>query len=156
MPVYVDLLPKLKRDQSVRLVSLDGASLGDASHVGKPIAAPPTADAASSSADLYYEVDNRELQLMPGQRVGIDIPMVSVTEAFVVPAAAILYDIYGGTWVYVQSSTSEKGTKFTRSRVLLEWVEGDSAILSKGPSVGTMIVTNGAAELFGTEFGAGK
>ena len=148
VPVYVDLLPKLKRDQSVRLVSLDGASLGDASHVGKPIAAPPTADAASSSADLYYEVDNRELQLMPGQRIGIDIPMASVTEALVVPAAAILYDIYGGTWVYVQSSTSEKGTKFTRSRVLLEWVEGDSAILSKGPSVGTMIVTDGAAELF--------
>ncbi len=70
--------------------------------------APPTADAASSSADLYYEIDNREMNLMPGQRVGVDIPMTSVTEAFVVPAAAILYDIYGGTWVYVQSTTSDK------------------------------------------------
>ncbi len=96
------------------------------------------------------------MNLMPGQRVGVDIPMTSVTEAFVVPAAAILYDIYGGTWVYVQSTTSDKGTKFTRSRVLLEWVEGDSAIISKGPAVGTLIVTDGAAELFGTEFGAGK
>ena len=161
VPVYVDLLPKLKREQAARLLSLDGSALDGSSlagtpQVGKPISAPPTADAASSSADLYYEVDNRELQLMPGQRIGIDIPMTSVTEAFVVPAAAILYDIYGGTWVYVQSSTSEKGTKYTRSRVLLEWVEGDSAIISKGPALGALVVTDGAAELFGTEFGAGK
>ena len=156
VPVYVDLLPKLKREQAVRLVSLDGSPLGNTPQPGKPIAAPPTADAASSSADLYYEVDNRELQLMPGQRIGIDIPMTSVTEALVVPSAAILYDIYGGNWVYVQTSTSEKGAKFTRSRVLLEWVEGDSAIISKGPAIGTLIVTDGAAELFGTEFGAGK
>jgi membrane fusion protein, heavy metal efflux system len=156
VPVYVDLLPKLKREQAVRLVSLDGSTLGGSSQVGKPIAAPPTADASSSSADLYYEVDNRELNLMPGQRIGIDIPMTSVTEAFVVPSSAILYDIYGGTWVYVQTSKSDTGTKFTRSRVLLEWVEGDSAIISKGPAVGTLIVTDGAAELFGTEFGAGK
>ncbi len=156
VPVYVDLLPKLKREQAVRLVSLDGSSLAGTPQLGKPISAPPTADAASSSADLYYEIDNREMNLMPGQRVGIDIPMASVTEAYIVPASAILYDIYGGTWVYVQSSTSEKENKFTRSRVLLEWVEGNAAILSKGPTVGSLIVTDGAAELFGTEFGAGK
>jgi len=156
VPVYVDLLPKLKREQAVRLLSLDGSSLAGTPQVGKPISAPPTADAASSSADLYYEVDNRDLNLMPGQRIGIDIPMTSVTEAFVVPSSAILYDIYGGTWVYVQTSTSDTGTKFTRSRVLLEWVEGDAAIISKGPAVGSLIVTDGAAELFGTEFGAGK
>ena len=156
VPVYVDLLSKIRRDQVVRLVSLDGTPLSSTPKLGKPIAAPPTADAASSSADLYYEVDNRDLRLMPGQRIGIDMPMSSVTEALVVPSAAVLYDIYGGTWVYVQSSTNEEGSKFTRSRVLLEWVEGDKAILSKGPPVDTLVVTAGAAELFGTEFGAGK
>lgn len=156
VPVYVDLLSKIRRDQVVRLVSLDGTPLSTTPRLGKPIAAPPTADAASSSADLYYEVDNRDLRLRPGQRIGIDMPMSSVTEALVVPSAAILYDIYGGAWVYVQSSTTEDGSKFTRSRVLLEWVEGDKAILSKGPPVDTLVVTDGAAELFGTEFGAGK
>ena len=157
VPVYVDLLPKFMREKAVYLVSLDGSPLGSTPQLGKPIAAPPTADAATSSADLYYEVDNRILQLMPGQRIGVDIPMTSVTEAKVVPAAAILYDIHGGTWVYVKStSTAEGGTKFARSRVLLEWVEGDLAIISRGPAIGTLIVTDGAAELFGTEFGAGK
>ncbi len=156
VPVYVDLLAKIRRDQVVRLVALDGSTLSTTARLGKPIAAPPTADAASSSADLYYEVDNRELRLMPGQRIGIDLPMHSVTEALIVPVAAILYDIYGGTWVYVQTSTTDKDTKFTRSRVLLEWVEGDKAILSKGPPEDALVVTAGAAELFGTEFGAGK
>ncbi|MBN8603510.1 MAG: efflux RND transporter periplasmic adaptor subunit [Planctomycetes bacterium] len=156
VPVYVDLLSKVRRDQVVRLVSLDGTPLSSTPKLCKPIAAPPTADAASSSADLYYEFDNRELRLMPGQRIGIDMPMTGVAEALVVPSAAVLYDIYGGTWVYVQSSTNEEGSKFTRSRVLLEWVDGDKAILSKGPPVDTLVVTAGAAELFGTEFGAGK
>ena len=157
VPVYVDLLPKIKRDQAVYLVTLDGSPIASKPQLGKPISAPPTADAASSSADLYYEVDNRDLRLKPGQRIGIDMPMTSVTEALVIPAAAILYDIYGGTWVYVQSTNSgDGGSKFARSRVLLEWVEGDQAIVSQGPAIGTLIVTDGAAELFGTEFGAGK
>jgi len=156
VPVYVDLLAKIRRENAVGLVSLDGTPLSTSLRLGKPVAAPPTADAASSSADLYYEVDNRDLRLMPGQRIGIDMPINSVTEALVVPSAAILYDIYGGTWVYVQSSTTDQESKFTRSRVLLEWTEGNSAMLSKGPPVGTLVVTAGAAELFGTEFGAGK
>jgi multidrug efflux pump subunit AcrA (membrane-fusion protein) len=94
---------------------------------------------------------------MPGQRIGVDIPMASVTEAMVIPAAAILYDIYGGTWVYVQASKADDGsTKFIRNRVLLEWIDGDQAIISQGPAIGSLVVTDGAAELFGTEFGAGK
>jgi len=176
VPIYVDLLSTLKRDQDATLVSLDGTSLGSRSDqtlggssgigqtlasaatnsIAKPISAPPTADAASSSADLYYEVDNRALKLRPGQRVGVDVPMISVTEAMVVPTASILYDIYGGTWVYVQHAQSEDNSKFVRERVLLEWVEGDMAVISQGPIAGSNVVTDGAAELFGTEFGAGK
>ncbi len=157
VPVYVDLLSKIERERAVQLVSLNGSPLTSKPKLGKPIAAPPTADAASSSADMYYEVDNRDLRLMPGQRIGVEIPMSSVIEAMVIPAAAILYDIYGGTWVYVKSSESEDGsTKFMRNRVLLEWVEGEEAIVSQGPALGSLVVTDGAAELFGTEFGAGK
>jgi len=74
----------------------------------------------------------------------------------VVPTASILYDIYGGTWVYVQHAQSADNSKFVRERVLLEWVEGDTAVISQGPIAGSNVVTDGAAELFGTEFGAGK
>ncbi len=154
VPVYVDLLSSLKSNEVANLVSLSGGALGSTNSqtIAKPIAAPPTADAASSSADLYYEVANRELGLRPGQRMGVDVPMTGVTEALVVPAAAVLYDIYGGTWVYVESGES----KYMRHRILLEWVDGDDAILSDGPAEGTKVVVDGAAELFGTEFGVGK
>ncbi|MCA9137489.1 MAG: efflux RND transporter periplasmic adaptor subunit [Planctomycetales bacterium] len=158
VPVYVDMLSKLNREETAKIVSLDGSPLGsETTPQASPVAAPPTADAASSSADLYYEVDNRSLQLRPGQRVGVDLPMNSVTKAMVIPTAAILYDIYGGTWVYTLASTASEGeNKFIRSRVLLEWVDGDNAVVSQGPAAGTKVVTDGAAELFGTEFGVGK
>lgn len=35
-------------------------------------------------------------------------------------------------------------------------IDGDLAVLSHVPPAGTQIVTVGAAELFGTEFGVGK
>ena len=38
----------------------------------------------------------------------------------------------------------------------LQYVMEDQAVLSRGPAVGTEVVSAGAAELFGTEFGVGK
>ncbi len=165
VPVYVGLLAGLETGQAATLVALEGGSLqsseyspGESPHfTAQPVAAPPTADAASSSADLYYEADNRVLQLRPGQRIGVDLTLTSVSEALIIPTSALLYDIYGGTWVYVQQSIAADGhTKYARNRVLLEWVDGQEAIVSQGPAIGELVVTDGAAELFGTEFGAGK
>ena len=62
VPVFVGQLHEVQKDQVARLVSLSGESL-PSNVFAKPIAAPPTADTMTSSADLYYEVDNRELQL---------------------------------------------------------------------------------------------
>jgi membrane fusion protein, heavy metal efflux system len=42
-----------------------------------------------------------------------------------------------------------------RERVTVEFIEGDQAVLSKGPAEGSAVVTVGAAELYGTEFGVG-
>lgn len=156
VPVYVDLLRTLNRESTVNLVSLNGTPLANSSPKAHPFAAPPTADASSSSADLYYEVDNRELNLRPGQRVGVDLPLTSEVAALVIPTSAVLYDIYGSTWVYIQTAENEVERKFTRCRVLIEWVDGNQAIASKGPDLGALMVTDGAAELFSIEFGAGK
>ena len=72
--------------------------------------------------------------------------------ANVIPFSAILYDIHGGTWVYENPSPNT----FIRKRVELKTVTDGKAILVRGPAPGTKIVTVGAAELFGTEFGGGK
>ena len=47
------------------------------------------------------------------------------------------------------------GGRTATGRVAGADIDGDVAVLSSGPPVGTRIVTVGVAELFGTEFGVG-
>jgi hypothetical protein len=70
----------------------------------------------------------------------------------VVPYSSIIYDIQGGTWVYVKSVP----LVYIRTRVDLDHVSDSLAILTRGISPGDDVVCAGAAELFGTEFGIGK
>ena len=67
----------------------------------------------------------------------------------VVPYAAILYDPTGETWVY----TSPKPLVFVRHDVSVRRVQGDLAVLSRGPRLGAAVVTVGAPELWGVEYG---
>ena len=67
------------------------------------------------------------------------------------PFTSVLYDIHGGAWVYEQ----QEPLVFARRRVAVEYVDGTNAILATGPEPGRSVVTDGAAELFGTEFGVG-
>jgi hypothetical protein len=69
----------------------------------------------------------------------------------VVPYAAVLYDAHGDTWVY----TSPAPLVFVRRPITVDYIDGDTAVLSDGPPVGTHVVTVGGAELFGTEFEIG-
>jgi len=115
-------------------------------------AAPPAADAATGSIDLVYELANAKAKLRPGERVLAMLQLTGAGERLVVPRAALLFDIHGGSWVYVQQAPCT----FLRSRVQVAWVDGAEAVLERGPSPGTEVVTLGAAELFGTEFGQGK
>ena len=87
-----------------------------------------------------------------GERVGVDLALKGQKEGFVVPAKSILYDIYGGTWVYIKSGDHA----FERRRVLIRYTVDQRVVLAESPVVGTQVVVDGAAELYGTEFGAGK
>ena len=67
----------------------------------------------------------------------------------VVPTSAVLYDAKGKTWVY----TNPEGLVFVRHAIRIDYIDGDRAVLSDGPASGTAVVTVGAAELLGTEYG---
>jgi hypothetical protein len=69
----------------------------------------------------------------------------------VVPYAALLYDANGKTWVF----TNPKPLVFVRAPVTINRITGDKVVLSAGPPVGTLVVTVGAEELLGTEYGVG-
>lgn len=128
--------------------------LGDAPDHGQPatpVSGPPTADPAAATVDVFYAVDNRTSGLRVGERVTVDVPLRTAREAAVVPWSAVVFDVSGGAWVYevVRDRT------FARKRVAVERVAGDVAVLARGPAAGARVVAVGAAELFGTEFGAG-
>jgi hypothetical protein len=68
------------------------------------------------------------------------------------PYAAVLYDPNGDTWAY----TNPEPLVFVRSPITVVTIEGNRAVLSAGPAVGTEVVTVGAAELLGTEYEVGE
>jgi hypothetical protein len=45
---------------------------------------------------------------------------------------------------------------YERRRVEVDRVEGDVAVLARGPAIGTKVATTGSSELFGAETGTGK
>ncbi|QDU98697.1 efflux RND transporter periplasmic adaptor subunit [Lignipirellula cremea] len=168
VPLYVDLLTEVDTTAAALVKPLGqrgrraafsaatedaaAATLPPQTTAAQPITAPPTADPLSGTADLYYEADNASLHLRPGQRVGVEIPLQGAGEALVVSAKAILYDIYGGAWVYIKSGEHA----YQRERVLIRYTAGGLAVLDQGPAPGVEAVVDGAAELYGAEFGAGK
>jgi hypothetical protein len=118
----------------------------------KPISGPATANSATHTVDWYYELSSNNT-LRAGERVTVEIPThASTVESLVVPFSAVLHDIHGGQWVYEQT----KDYIYTRRRVQVARLAGSDAALTSGPPVGSKIVTDGAAELFGTEFMTGK
>ncbi len=150
-PIYVGDLNKVARNQPARIHGLNDEP-GAPARAARPIAAPPSADAVAATADLYYSLPNGDGSLRPGQRVGVSLALKSQEKSLVVPWSAVLHDVQGGAWVYENTAPQT----FQRRRVEVRRVNGDLAVLSHGPNVGAKIVTAGAAELFGTEFGAGK
>ena len=76
---------------------------------------------------------------------------VSGAQRKVIPYGAVLYDAQGKTWTY----TSPEPLTFVRQEITVDRIEGDLAILTEGPPLGTSVVKVGAAELIGTEYGVG-
>jgi hypothetical protein len=64
-----------------------------------------------------------------------------------IPYAAILYDTEGNTWTY----TNPEPFVYMRHRVVVDFIDGEMAVLTEGPAPGTKIVVIGAEELFGSE-----
>ena len=151
VPLYAGDIGNIDRSAAARVLPL-GAGDTDAGSVARPIAAPPSADASTAAVDLHFSLANAGGSLRPGQRVSVRLPLTGEASSLVVPQAALLHDAFGGTWVYEARGQHV----FVRRRVSVIDMVGTMAVLDHGPAPGTRVVTAGAAELFGTEFGVGK
>jgi RND family efflux transporter MFP subunit len=151
VPVYVGESDDIDRTAPARIVGL-GDPQDAEGQVARPIPAPPSADPATAAVDLYFALANRGDAFRPGQRVSVRLTRKGENESLVVPRASLLHDAFGGTWVYEATEPHV----YVRRRVAVADLVGMLAVLEQGPAPGVRVVTGGAAELFGTEFGAGK
>ncbi len=136
-----------KAPASIRTLGSDAKSQSAA-----PVAGPPTANALTNTVDWYYQLP-ADSKLRAGERIAVEIPTPeSQEEHLVIPFNAVLHDIHGGQWVYAQTADHA----YTRKRIQVARLAGADAVLTTGPAAGTKIVTDGSAELFGTEFMTGK
>jgi biotin carboxyl carrier protein len=153
VPLNASDLKKVDRKQAAHVLAAtggDGAVLS--AHV---VTSPPGGDAPGGYTDaaIYYAPDRKDHGLNLGERTRVELPLIGAgLHRSVIPYQAVLYDLNGKSWVY----TNPEPFVFVRAAVEIDYVEGDLAVLTSGPSVGSAIVTTGAAELQGAEFGVGE
>lgn len=147
----LDELERAAGGRPARLLPLNGAEGTDGWRI-EPAGLPSVDAIKDPDGPLVFEV--------PGPTPGLAVPGAVLVELAlgdeavrkVAPYAALLYDVEGGTWVY----TNPEPLVFVRHSVVVDYIDGDLAVLSDGPEPGTKIASIGIAELFGTEFKIGK
>lgn len=91
------------------------------------------------------------------ERLDIQTTTVSMQEMNgsqykVIPYAAVMYGLEGETWAY----TNPEALVYIRESIMIDHIDGDLALLTEGPEVGTTVVTVGASMLYGAEVGVSK
>lgn len=124
-----------------------------------------SAETATAGKESPYKLEDIEgtdfkrvsLTEKAAERLDIQTDTVSMTEkdgneVMTVPYAAVLYGLNGETWVYTNPET----LVFVRESIVVDQIDGDMAILTEGPDVGTPVVTVGVSLLYGAEVGVSK
>lgn len=146
VPVFGSDVGSVLHDGPARISALGSGP----SRTARPVEAPPSANAAAGTVDLFYALPNGDRAFRVGQRVAVALPLAGRTAGLAIPSEAIVRDIYGGEWVYEQTAADT----YVRQRIEVAAERDGKALLAHGLRTGSSIVTVGAAELFGTEFGA--
>ncbi|HEY3573880.1 MAG TPA: hypothetical protein VGK98_08670 [Arthrobacter sp.] len=132
------------------LVLACAASMGLAGCATVKPAATPTS-AAASMEKAGADLNKLTLTDKAVERLGVTTVKVTKGEGspLQVPYGALVYDANGKTWVY----TNPEPRTYIRAAVTVDKIADNKVQLRSGPPAGTDVVTIGAAELFGAEFG---
>jgi hypothetical protein len=117
-------------------------------------AAPPTEPAVTVEEIEGSELERLTLSEAAATRLGVQTSPVQAAAAagrMVVPYSAVVYDAAGEAWAY----ENVDGLTFVRHPLTVESVVDGEAFLTEGPALEALVVTVGAAELYGVEKGVG-
>lgn len=111
------------------------------------------AEVEEVGTDLWQvQLTERAAERTGLETVEVSLQEIDGTERLVLPYSAVMYHFDGSTWTY----TNPTPLTYVREAIDIDYIEGDTAVLAAGPAIGTTVVSVGAAELYGVEFGIGK
>jgi hypothetical protein len=126
--------------------------------LGSPVYRVTIGEKAAQNLGIRSELVRQETVFVPAaapvpttsRRTARPIPPVPVTWS-AIPMSAVVYDPQGSSWAY----TIPAHLTFQRMPVAIDHITAGIAYLTTGPPVGTAVVTVGAPELLGAEYGVG-
>jgi hypothetical protein len=125
---------------------------GQTSSVTAGKVAPAKVEKIDGSEFNRVVLTDKAAQRLAIQTAQVSEEQVNGTPRKVIPYASLVYGLKGETWTY----TNPAPLTFVRQLVTVDHIEGDKVVLMDGPPAGTMIVTVGVPELYGTDTGIGK
>jgi hypothetical protein len=120
----------------------------------RPLEFVPQVDPARHTADMLYELPAPPSGVLAkDQLVDVWLPLGELREETVVSDAAVIFDAFGGAWVYLDRT--EPGADrhvYGRQRVELGPPLEEGSVIRPPLRAGDRVVSSGAAELFSREF----
>ena len=128
------------------------AGCGQSSTAAAKKIQPATVEKIDGSEFNRLVLTEKAAQRLTIQTAPVSEEQVNGAQRKVIPYAALVYGLKGETWMY----TNPAPLTFVRERITVDYIEGDKVVLKDGPAAGTVIVTVGVPELYGTDTGIGK
>jgi RND family efflux transporter MFP subunit len=155
VPVPEGDLPRLHTRTPARVtLRTPPTPAGPSSFEVAPVALVPQVDPVKHTADMLYELKPAAgLAFARDQTLTVQVPVGSERLEALVPYAAVVFDAYAGTWVYLERKSAKDGERlFERKRVELGPTIGDDVVVRPALKTGERVVVAGAAALFSREF----
>ena len=127
--------------------------------LGKPISLVPLVDPIKHTAELLYEVTSMTIEkesLAPifakDLMVSVLVPTGAKKSETVIPPGSILFDSFGGTWIYLEVAGTDQEHRFERRKVEVGPQVAEGQVIRPTLKAKDRVVVSGAASIFSREF----
>jgi RND family efflux transporter MFP subunit len=160
VPVPENDLPRLDSKKNVTVLPrgnghLKGADGNPLRFEAEPVAFVPLVDSAKHTADLIYRLKPVQGTFLwaKDQMVDVLVPVGGKHKQSIVPYTAVVYDSYGGSWIYLdRSKNGENKHVFERRRVEVGATVDGGVVIGTAAQAGDRVVVEGVGVLFSREF----